>query len=145
MAAPRTLHQIGAVAERVGLSLRTIRHYEEVGLVVPSGRSPGGFRLYTDADIERLEQVKVMKPLGFSLEETTEILELRRARHGGTLDAGGRQRLNEYLARAEERIGELDVQLGLARSFTGSVREELGSTESSTGTTDRTQASPGLR
>ena len=51
------LHQIGTVAERVGLSLRTIRHYEEVGLVVPSGRSAGGFRLYTDGDVERLEQV----------------------------------------------------------------------------------------
>ena len=76
------LHQIGAVAERVGLSLRTIRHYEEVGLVTPTGRSAGGFRLYTDADVDRLSQVKVMKPLGFSLEETHEVLELLVARAG---------------------------------------------------------------
>jgi DNA-binding transcriptional MerR regulator len=43
--------QIGEAAERVGLSLRTIRHWDEVGLVVPSARSNGGFRLYTEADI----------------------------------------------------------------------------------------------
>ncbi len=63
-------HQIGEVAELVGLSLRTIRHYEEVDLVPPSGRSSGGFRLYTDADIARLRLVKHMKPLDFTLEET---------------------------------------------------------------------------
>jgi len=49
------MHQIGQVAGAVGLSLRTIRHWEEVGLVLPSGRSAGGFRLYTDQDTaERL-------------------------------------------------------------------------------------------
>jgi len=46
--------QIGEVADRTQLSLRTIRHYDEVGLVPPSARSEGGFRLYTEADVERL-------------------------------------------------------------------------------------------
>ena len=46
--------QIGEAAERVGLSIRTIRHYEEVGLIVPSARSGGGFRLYTEPDLARL-------------------------------------------------------------------------------------------
>ena len=45
--------QIGEVAERTGLSLRTIRYYEEVGLAVPSARSQGGFRLYTEPDVGR--------------------------------------------------------------------------------------------
>ena len=66
--------QIGDVAERTGLSLRTIRWYEEVGLVPPSARTSGGFRLYTDADIERLELVKRMKPLDFTLEEMRDLL-----------------------------------------------------------------------
>ena len=43
--------QIGEVAERTGLSLRTIRYYEEVGLLSPSGRTAGGFRLYADSDV----------------------------------------------------------------------------------------------
>ena len=71
------MHQIGEVAERVGLSLRTVRHYDEAGLVVPSGRTPGGFRLYTDDDIERLALIKRMKPLGFTLDEMRELLALR--------------------------------------------------------------------
>jgi DNA-binding transcriptional MerR regulator len=68
-------HQIGAVAERVDLSLRTIRYYEEIGLVSPSGRTEGGFRLYTESDIDRLRLVKVLKPIGMSLESMSELLE----------------------------------------------------------------------
>ena len=59
--------QIGEVAEQVGLSLRTIRYYEEVGLVTPSSRTSGGFRLYTETEVARLRLVKRMKPLEFSL------------------------------------------------------------------------------
>lgn len=68
--------QIGEVADRTQLSLRTIRHYDDVGLVPPSARSEGGFRLYTEADVERLNHVRRITPLGFSLDETAEILKL---------------------------------------------------------------------
>lgn len=115
------LHQIGTVAERVGLSLRTIRHYEEVGLVPPSGRSAGGFRLYTEADIARLEQVKVMKPLGFSLEETTELLELRTAVAADKATAGQLARLDEFIERADQQCNKLVRQLDQARSFTAAL------------------------
>jgi DNA-binding transcriptional MerR regulator len=118
------LHQIGAVADRTDLSLRTIRHYEEVGLVIPSGRSAGGFRLYTDADIARLEEIKVMKPLGFSLEETVEILELRAAVQGGTIDTDGLDRLSEFAARAETKVLKLRQQLDQARSFTAALHSD---------------------
>ena len=43
---------IGELADRAGMSLRTIRHYDEVGLLVPSGRTTGGFRVYTAEDLE---------------------------------------------------------------------------------------------
>ncbi len=62
------MHQIGEVAERVGLSLRTVRYYEEMGLIPPQQRTGGGFRLYTDENIERLLLIKQMKPLGFSVQ-----------------------------------------------------------------------------
>jgi DNA-binding transcriptional MerR regulator len=71
------MHQIGEVAEAVGLSLRTIRYYEETGLVLPSGRSAGGFRLYTDSDIDRLRLVKQMKPLELTIDEMRELLTVR--------------------------------------------------------------------
>jgi DNA-binding transcriptional MerR regulator len=67
---------IGELAERTGLSLRTIRHYDDVGLLPATARTDGGFRVYSEEDFERLMVIKQMKPLGFSLEEMAEILEL---------------------------------------------------------------------
>jgi DNA-binding transcriptional MerR regulator len=52
---PKELSQIGGVAERLGVSTRTIKYYEELGLVSPENRSPGGFRLYNASDVERLQ------------------------------------------------------------------------------------------
>ena len=74
--------QIGEVAEQTGLSLRTIRYYEEVGLVTPSARSAGGFRLYSETDVARLRLIRRMKPLDFSLEEMKDVLQ-RPRRAGG--------------------------------------------------------------
>ena len=104
--------QIGEVADRIGLSLRTIRYYEEVGLAVPSGRSEGGFRLYAEADVERLRVVMQMKPLGFSLEEMRELL--------GLLDAGAdadAARLAVFRAEATERVVTLRARLRTAEEF----------------------------
>jgi DNA-binding transcriptional MerR regulator len=66
--------QIGEVAAQTGLSVRTIRHYEDVGLITPSARSVGGFRLYSPSDVARLRAICGMKPLGFSLEEMGDLL-----------------------------------------------------------------------
>jgi DNA-binding transcriptional MerR regulator len=111
--------QIGEVAERTGLSLRTIRYYGEVGLVTPSGRTRGGFRLYTGADVERLLLVKRMKPLDFSLEEMADLL--------GVLDrlpdappgraAELRDRLAMFEQAAMARCAALREQLEAAEDF----------------------------
>ena len=70
-----TMH-IGELAENTGLSLRTIRHYDDVGLLKPSGRTEGGFRLYSKEDLSRLLLIRRMKPLGYSLAEMTELLSI---------------------------------------------------------------------
>lgn len=70
------LVHIGTLASRVGLSLRTVRYYEEVGLCEPAARTTGGFRLYGSEQEERLLVLKAMKPLGFSLDEMREIVTL---------------------------------------------------------------------
>jgi MerR family transcriptional regulator, copper efflux regulator len=75
-ASAKTLMQIGEAAAKTDLSLRTLRHWDNVGLVKPSERSVGGFRLYSEADLERIRVIKSMKPLALSLEETRELLEL---------------------------------------------------------------------
>lgn len=123
------LYQIGEVADRVGLSLRTVRYYEEVGLVVPAERSPGGFRLYDDEAVERLALVKEMKPLEFSLEETRELLELRDRLADPGLLSGERsglvERLAMFTAAVEERCDRLAEQLTRAETFAETLRREI--------------------
>ena len=68
--------QIGEVAERTGLTQRTLRFYEEKGLLKPPTRMEGGFRLYSEADVQRLEQIKRLQQLlGFSLAEIKEMVD----------------------------------------------------------------------
>ncbi|MTG90252.1 MerR family transcriptional regulator [Cellulosimicrobium sp. BIT-GX5] len=119
---PATMH-IGAVATRTGLSLRTLRHYDEVGLVRPSGRSDGGFRLYTEQDVDRLLVVRRMKPLGFTLEEMADLLEISdRLAVGGLDDAELRARLDAYVDTAEQRRADLARKLAMADEFIGVLK-----------------------
>ncbi|MBT2413349.1 MerR family transcriptional regulator [Streptomyces sp. ISL-12] len=125
--------QIGEVAERTGLSLRTMRHYEEVGLVVPSARSKGGFRLYTESDVERLMVIRRMKPLDFSLEEMRDLLEitdrLSAAGSGETPSEEERERLRErldsYRKVADARCETLRARLSMAEDFAATLRQRL--------------------
>lgn len=121
------IHQIGYVADRVGLSLRTVRYYEEIGLVEPSGRTDGGFRLYTDEDIARLELIKQLKPLEFSLDELRDLLELRdRLEHAtGEHRREVTDRFRAYLDLAEQRCARLREQLTAADHVTARLRHRL--------------------
>ncbi|MBD8611491.1 MerR family transcriptional regulator [Frigoribacterium sp. CFBP 13729] len=121
--------QIGELADRAEMSLRTIRHYDEVGLLTPSGRSEGGFRLYTDADFSRLMVIRRMKPLGFSLDEMAELLRVvdalgaAEADSADSAESGGgavddtRARLDAFIADAAERRARLERQLAMADEF----------------------------
>src|SRR5687767_14488837 len=60
---------VGEVARVTRVSVRALHHYDEIGLVRPSGRSRAGYRLYTDRDLERLQQVLLHRELGFKLDE----------------------------------------------------------------------------
>ena len=117
-------------AARTELSLRTIRHYEEVGLVIPSARTQGGFRLYTEADIARLMVIRRMKPLGFALEQMHELLEATdRLDSGNPLDPVERTALLDVLSTferaAQQRCDDLRTQLGRADDFAGALRRRL--------------------
>lgn len=120
--------QIGEVAARTGLSLRTIRYYEEMGLVTPSARSAGRFRLYTDADLARLELIKRMKPLDFSLEEMRDLLSLLDALEGAASEServGLVQRLEMFLSAADARVVAVREQLAVAEGFADHLKAEL--------------------
>ena len=120
--------QIGEVAERVVLSLRTIRYYEEVGLVIPSARTQGGFRLYTEADVERLLLIRKMKPLDFSLEDMRGLLELLDTIDAQPDGADRREPLNRlamYHLAARTRVEALRDQLSTAEAFAAQLSDRL--------------------
>ncbi|MEV6261047.1 MerR family transcriptional regulator [Streptomyces sp. NPDC051784] len=122
--------QIGEVAARTELSLRTIRHYEETGLVAPSARSRGGFRLYTEADVARLMVIRRMKPLGFTLDEMRDLLEVTDRLDDGTeLTPDERDalltRIRAYERAASEQVEKVRVQLARAEEFALTLRTRL--------------------
>ncbi|WP_019145792.1 MerR family transcriptional regulator [Aeromicrobium massiliense] len=114
------LLRIGEVAARTELSLRSLRHWEEVGLLRPSGRTEGGFRLYTEDDVERILVVRRMKPLGYTLEEMSVVMrdiEALGAGVGGDERAAALARLDALRADAADRRARLERQLGMADEF----------------------------
>lgn len=68
-------YHIGELAALTGVSVRTLRHYDQIGLLRPSGYTESGYRLYADADLLRLQQVLTLRYLGFSLREIGELLD----------------------------------------------------------------------
>jgi DNA-binding transcriptional MerR regulator len=123
---------IGEVAARTELSQRTIRHYDEVGLVVPSARTQGGFRLYTDADITRLMVIRRMKPLGFTLEQMQELLQATdRLDSEDPIEPAELATLigifSDFERAAQQRCDDLRIQLARAEDFAATLRQRLTS------------------
>lgn len=116
------LMQIGEVAQRTELSIRTVRHYDDMGLVVPSARSAGGFRLYTEADVERLLVIRRMKPLDFTLAEMKQLLESLETLDGGQATPQERENASAFVHRCHEKAQQsciaLEKQLSYAQELT---------------------------
>ena len=124
------LMRIGQVAERTGLSLRTIRFYEEEGLVVPAARTDGGFRLYSEGDVGRFALIKRMKPLGFAVEEMRELLTVLSDLDAGH-DAGHGDRaavvdrLRMFHTAATTRLTALREQVAVAQGLADTLADRL--------------------
>ena len=93
---------IGEVAERSGMPAKTIRYYEEVGLIRPAARAGNGYRHYDDADVHTLRFVKRARGLGFSIRDCQELLSAYRDRNRASADV-------KQLAMA--RIDEIDRKM----------------------------------
>jgi MerR family copper efflux transcriptional regulator len=127
---PEAVMHIGEVAARTELSLRSLRHWEEVGLLQPSGRTDGGFRLYTEADVEKVLVIRRMKPLGFSLDQMKAVMRDIEALDDPATDAGERdavrRRLDEIRQDATERRRALVRQLEMADEFIDLITTRRG-------------------
>lgn len=111
-------YSVGQVARIAAVTVRTLHHYDEVGLLSPSGRTTAGYRLYSATDVERLRQILTYRELGFSLEEIADLVDdptadetahLRR-QHDLLLDRGRRL---QSMATAVERLLEA-TQMGIS-------------------------------
>jgi MerR family transcriptional regulator, thiopeptide resistance regulator len=67
-------HTVGAVARLAGVTVRTLHHYDEIGLLTPSGRSEAGYRRYADGDLERLQRILFYRELGFGLDDIKTVI-----------------------------------------------------------------------
>lgn len=86
--------KVGELAERTGLTVRTLHHYDEIGLLSPSRRTPSGHRQYGESEVDRLGRIVVLRGVGLSLEEVNRVLD----GPDGTLD--------RVLARQVEVLGK---------------------------------------
>lgn len=115
-----SMMKIGEVAERARVSLRTLRHYDAIGLLPPSGRSDGGFRLYTEADYRRLRTIQGMTALDWSLERVTETMHILAELEVPQTETRRRallQDLARFAAEAQEQRHRLAEKLGRADRF----------------------------
>jgi DNA-binding transcriptional MerR regulator len=101
MDAARSLN-VGAVARMAGITVRTLHHYDEIGLLRPTGRSDAGYRRYTERDLERLARILFYRELEFGLEQ------IRNAMEDGGADAIGHLRRQHALLQGRiERLQRL--------------------------------------
>lgn len=130
---PRRDYRIEEVAERTGFTKRTLRYYEEMGLITPAGRSEGNYRLYSEEDVARLRRIRRLKNvLGIPLSaikrmaEVEETLDGLRDELDGALNA--RQR-GERLTRASEemqrQIAAIDERLTTLTAMRAEYDERL--------------------
>jgi MerR family transcriptional regulator, thiopeptide resistance regulator len=103
-------YSVGQVADLAGVTIRTLHHYDEIGLISPSGRSAAGYRIYEEPDLERLQQILFYRELGFALEEIAAIVD---DPHTDAVDHLRRQRglLTEKIERLQKMVAAIDHEM----------------------------------
>lgn len=103
-------YPVGAVARLAGVSVRTLHHYDRIGLLTPSGRNAAGYRVYTLPDLKRLQQILFYRALGFTLDDVAKIL------------AGPGQDAAAHLRRQHRLLRE---QISRRRGMLAAIEKEL--------------------
>ncbi len=116
-------YRIGEVARLAGVSVRTLHHYDQVGLLVPSGRSDAGYRLYSPADLRRLQQILYYRELDFRLDGIAGLLD----GDGGSAEEHLRRQhrlLRTRLERTRELIAAIENEMEARRMGLSLTPEE---------------------
>jgi len=118
-----TEYLVGEVARVSHVSVRTLHHYDAIGLLTPSARSAAGYRLYSGSDLRRLQQVLFYRELGFALDEVADILADPAA---GTDDHLRRQHrlLREQITRRQDMLAAIEKELEAGRMGIALTPEE---------------------
>ncbi|MGO9272960.1 MAG: MerR family transcriptional regulator [Terriglobia bacterium] len=98
------LYQAHEFAERVRVTVRTLHHYDHLGILKPSGRTASGYRLYSERDFARLEQIVALKFIGFSLKQITDLLNRK------AFDLPAALRLQSTILKEKRRHLDLAIQ-----------------------------------
>src|SRR5688500_18200028 len=99
-------YSVGEVAAVSRVTVRTLHHYDRIGLLSPSGRLPNGYREYSDDDLDRLRQILFYRQLGFALEDIGDLLEEEGMSRWGHLE-----RQHQMLTEAAERTQRMIVSV----------------------------------
>jgi len=114
------LMQIGEIAKEVGCTARMIRYYEELGLIEPKARSKGGFRLYDEETLRRIQVIKRLNSLNFPLSRIKEMFSIRnRSQTGNDASRQVIKILEEQKCRAEKMIRQYE---GISKDIESAMR-----------------------
>jgi len=112
---------IGSLAQQAGTTTRTVRYYEEMGLIKPECRTPGGFRCYCQDQLSRLHTILSLKEMGFDLERIKVILDKRK--NNGT----GGELAESILDDLSHRLEEVTGQIRHYQQLEGKLRRAIDS------------------
>ena len=101
------MYTVSEVAQAAGVTVRTLHHYDDIGLLRPSGRTRSGYRQYGDADLERLQEILFYRELGFGLEAVMELLD-NPTRDRGEILQEQRHLLMERIRKLEGMVAAVD-------------------------------------
>ena len=116
------LLRVGELARRTGLTVRTLHHYDEIGLLKPSGRSEVGYRLYSQADVQRLHGIQTMRQMGLALSDIGDLLAGDGVAPERIIDQQIRA-LDHQIVQATELRGRLSM---LRDGLVGGAQPEMG-------------------
>jgi DNA-binding transcriptional MerR regulator len=111
--------RIGDVAERAGITPRTIRYYESIGLIPPGEREGHGQHYYTEETLGRLQKIDQLKQLGLSLDEIGDVIDLY------FMDPSGIQAKQKVLAMLLQHRAEADQKIGALRQFRADLQAHI--------------------